>query len=236
LLAKLGAPPRSQSFHFAAKQAGRPDVVKVVERALESRKRARIEYRAASRNGASSHVHIEPLVLTVADRPYVRAYCVERGAERTYKIDRITRIELTKDPATYRPERPAAEAFARSVKVWSGDVTTVKIRLDPEVAWRAGEYPLVSGQTLVHEASGSVVLEARVEGMVETAHWVLGWGGAAEALEPPDLRDRVRTELAKALGKYQRPGPAKARASRAPEEKATRRTSGRLTQAGTRGA
>ena len=236
LLAKLAAPAKSPSVRFTSKQAGRPDVVKAVERALESRKRARIEYRAASRNGASSCVHIEPLVLTVADRPYVRAYCVERAAERTYKIDRITRIELTKEPATYRPEHPPAEALARAVKVWSGDLTTVKIRLDPEVAWRAGEYPLVSGQTLLHEANGSVVLEARVEGIVETANWVLGWGGAAEALEPPALRERVRAELAKALGKYQRPGPVKARARRAAEEKATRRISGRLTQAGTRGA
>jgi predicted DNA-binding transcriptional regulator YafY len=236
LLSKLKPPERQQRFQFSAKQPGRPNILKVVESALEYGRRARIEYRAASRNGARTSVHIEPLVLTVAERPYVRAYCVERNAERTYKIDRIAHIELTQEPSTYRPQQTPIETSSRSVKVWTGDPTTVKIRLEPEVAWRAGEYPLVRDQVITTHRDGSAVLVARVEGIVETTHWVLGWGGAAEALAPAALRDLVRAELAKALGKYQRPGPTKTRGRKEPQQKSTRRFAGRLTQVGTRGA
>jgi proteasome accessory factor C len=234
LLAKLKPPDSQQSFQFAAKRSGRPDVLKTIESALQMRKRAYIEYRAASRNGAATAVHIEPLILKLAERPYVRAYCVERDAERTYKLDRIARIELTNEPATYRSKN--AQTFARAVKVWTGEPVVVRVRLDPDVAWRAEEYPLIPEQKLVYEPDGSALLEACVAGVVETAHWVLGWGGAAEALGPPELRDRVSRELAKALEKYERrPGPAKAR--RTPrEQKSTARETGRLTQAGTRGA
>jgi proteasome accessory factor C len=222
-LEKLRPNEPQQSFRFAPRAPGQPDILKTVERALLYGRRARIEYRAASRNGAPSSVHIEPLLLNVAEgEPYLRAYCVERGAERTYKVARIANVELTDEPSTYRPVRAPAEAFAHSVKAWSGEATTVRIRLDADVAWRAQEYPLVPDQVLEARPDGGVVVEARVAGIVEATRWILSWGGAAEALEPPELRSATRTELAKALGKYDGPGPAKA-AKRKTTERETRR-------------
>jgi predicted DNA-binding transcriptional regulator YafY len=231
-LQKLRPNEPQQSFRFAGRPAGRPEILKTVERALRYGRRARIEYRAASRNGASTSVHIEPLLLNVAEgEPYLRAYCVERSAERTYKVARIAQVELTEERSTYRPERAPGEAFAHSVKAWSGEVSTVRIKLDPEVAWRAQEYPLVPDQKLGTIRDGSVVVEARVAGIVEATRWVLSWGGAAEALEPAELRSATRAELAKALRKYDRPGPAKAVKRRTTERATTRLTNGETRRA-----
>lgn len=180
-----------QTLRFAARAAGRPELLKAVDQSLRSGKRARIEYRAASRNGAPSLVHIEPLLLNVAEgAPYLRAFCVERAAERTYKLARIVHFELTDEPATYRPAQAPSAAFAHSVKAWSGETTIVKIKLDSDVAWRAHEYPLVLDQKVVPAHDGSVVVEARVAGIIEASRWVLSWGGAAEALEPPGTERR----------------------------------------------
>ncbi len=231
-LEKLGPNEPQQTLRFAPRSSGQPDLLKAVDRALHYGRRARIEYRAASRNGASSFVHIEPLLLNVAEgEPYLRAYCVERGAERTYKVARIARFELTDERVTYRPAQAPKETFANSVKAWSGEVVTVKIKLDPEVAWRAREYSLVPDQTLETMPDGSVIVAARVSGIVEATHWVLSWGGAAEALEPLALRHATRAALVRALGKYDGPGPAKAsrRKSTEPERR-------RLANGGTRDA
>lgn len=215
-----------ESFRFTERAQGEPHILQSVERALQQRRRARIEYRAASRNGAASSVHIEPLLFNVADgQPYARAYCVERAAERTYKLARIVRVEVTNEPATYRPSRPPAEAFTHSVKAWSGEAVAVKIKLDSEVAWRAHEYPLVADQRIEATSDGAVIVHARVAGIVEALRWVLSWGGAAEALEPKGLRDAACAELRKALGKYGGPGPAKARSKRKSDGQET----GRLT-------
>jgi proteasome accessory factor C len=231
-LEKLRPNEVQQSFRFAARAAGQPEILKTVERALLYGRRARIEYRAASRNGASSSVHIEPLLLNVAEgEPYLRAYCVERAAERTYKVARIAQVELTDQPSTYRPTRAPAEAFARSVKAWSGEATAVRIRLDAEVAWRAQEYPLVADQVLEARTDGSVVVEAHVAGIVEATRWILSWGGAAEALEPVELRSATRAELAKALGKYDGPGPVKAARRKSTERATTRLTGGETRRA-----
>lgn len=232
LLVKVRAPEPQQSFRFPERNAGRPEILRTVERALKSRRRVRIEYRAASRGGSPTSVHIEPLVFSFADRqPYVRAYCVERDAERTYKLDRIERAEFTSDPATYGRDGRAENAFEHAVKAWTGSPTRVKVKLDRSVAWRADEYRLVPEQKIERRRDGAAVVEARVAGIVETSSWVLAWGGAAEALEPPALRELVQKELGKALSKYQRPGPAKAH-----RRKSTARLSSRVTRGGTRGA
>ncbi len=231
-LEKLRPNEPQQVFRFAPRNSGQPDVLKAVDQALHYRRRARIEYRAASRNGASSVVHIEPLLLNVAEgEPYLRAFCVERGAERTYKVARIASFELTRERTTYRPARAPKETFAHSVKAWSGEVVNVKIRLDPEVAWRAREYPLIPDQAIEPVQDGSVVIAASVAGIIEATQWILSWGGAAEALEPPALREATRAALAKALGKYDGPGPAKA-----VRRKSTQLQTRRLVNGGNRGA
>ena len=228
-LSKLRPAEPQHSFRFATKAVGHPHVVRLVERAIRTKRRARIEYRAVSRGGASSVVHVEPLLLRVSDgNPYFRAYCVERAAERTYKIARVVKIELTDEAATHVPRVAADEAYAGAVKTWSGDLTTVRISLDPDVAWLAVEYPLVRDQRVEPSKDGGVVIEARVAGVIEAARWVLSWGGAAEALAPLELRKAVRAELARALEKYDRPGPAKAA-----RRKAAGRATGRLMQGGT---
>lgn len=231
LLASLRPPKRQTSFRFPEPPPGRPDVLKAIERAQQGRRRARIEYRAASRGGKATRVHIEPLLLNVADsEPYVRAYCVERGAERTYKVRRIAAVHVTDEPATYRPPEPPERAFENSIKVWTGEPTRVAVKLDASVAWLAEEYPLVANQTITTLPDEAARIEARVSGILEAARWVLGWGGAAEALEPMSLRRAVRDELAAALGKYDKPGPAKGGRKRTTEER-----SDRLKQAGTGG-
>lgn len=241
LLAKLRPSERQQVFQFAERGAGKPDVMSVIEKAIELGRRARIEYRAASRGGVPTSVSIEPLVIAVADgRPYVRAFCVERDGERTYKLHRIVKAELSEERASHRPSSLRPAVFALSVKAWSGEPTEVQIKLDAEVAWRAEEYPLIRDQSVVRNPDGTALVRARVAGVVETARWVLGWGGAAEALAPAALRQFVRQELAKANRKYR--GPARTRGHRASNAAVVTRgtrsapRAGRLTQGGTREA
>jgi len=230
LLSKLRPVELQATFQFAAARGGgHARTLKLVEQAMQTGRRARIEYRSVSRRGGVDVVHVEPYFLRVADgETYVRAWCVERAAERTYKLARVSAISLTDEQATHTRKNPPDDAFSRSIKAWSGDPTTVRIAIDQDLAWLAEEYPLVSDQRTSKARNGSTVIEAEVAGIVETAKWVLSWGGVAEALEPPELRSLVRGELAKALNKYRAPGPAKTKAQ--PE---ARPRTGRLTRGGT---
>lgn len=222
---------RQTAFGFAdaRKPPPAPKVVRTIEKALEKQRRVVIEYRAASRGGAVNRVHIEPLVMSVAEAdPYVLAFCVERNEQRTYKLSRIQRAEVTKERSVRRPQAISSVPFDRAVKAWSGALSVVKVRLDSSVAWLAREYPL-PGQTEHPNPDGSVTLEAKVAGLVEVRSRILAWGATAEVLEPAELREAVRAELAGALRKYDGPGPAKAGALKS--SGAARRS---LNQGGTR--
>lgn len=233
LLSKLRPVEPQKTFQFAtARASGYARAVKVVEQAIQTRRRACIEYRSVSRRGSANVVRVEPYFVRVADgETYFRGWCVERGAERTYKLARVAGITLTDEPATHTPTSVSSQAFSRALKAWVGEPTIVKIRIDRNVAWLADEYPLARDQRVVKHRDGGITVEAEVAGIVETAKWVLSWGGVAEALEPPELRSMVRGELAKALHKYDPSGPAKTRARREVDN-----TSSRLTRGGTEGA
>jgi predicted DNA-binding transcriptional regulator YafY len=209
LLAKLRPSEAQLSLRLGPQAPARPNILKVVDAARRAGRRARIEYRAVARGGRASTVHIEPLeVRLVRGEPYVRAFCAERGAERTYKLSRISDIRLSEQRATYR-RRTEAEPFAKSLKAWSGEFVKVGVRLDAGVAWLASEYAL-PGQRITQGDDGSVLVEAEVSGLVEVMRWVLGWGGSADAVYPPALRDALAREFGRAAARYRRgPGPAK---------------------------
>ncbi len=230
LLGKLRPVDPQETFQFAtARASGHARTLKLIEQAIQMKRRTRIEYRAVSRRGSPAVVHVEPYFLRVAEgEAYVRGWCVERSAERTYKLARITAVALTDEQATHSPKECPPEVFERAIKAWSGAPMTVRVAIDRDFAWLADEYPLVPDQRTLKSRNGSAVIEAHVAGIVETAKWVLSWGGVAEALEPPELRSMVRGELAKALNKYGPPGPAKAKVRRE-----ARPATGRLTRGGT---
>jgi predicted DNA-binding transcriptional regulator YafY len=49
------------------------------------------------------------------------------------------------------------------------------------------------------KADGSVIeFQADLSGLEEITRWVLSWGSKAKVLGPPELKKRVREELAKA--------------------------------------
>jgi len=231
LLAKLRPIEPQERFQFVGGPVSHPRVLKVVEQAIRTKRRARIEYRSVARRGKPSVVHVEPYFLRVAGgESYFRGWCVERDAERTYKLARIAAIALTEERATHPQGSSPSQVFSGAVKAWSGESTTVRVGIEEPAAWLIDEYPLARDQRVLKHRDGSATVEARVAGVVETAKWVLSWGGFAEALEPPELRALVRGELVKALDKYGARGPAKTK----PRMEATRRA-GRLTRGGTAG-
>jgi predicted DNA-binding transcriptional regulator YafY len=122
---------------------------------------------------------------------------------RTFKARRISSAKALRSKCVV-PETAliAPEDRARSVKVWSDAPVDVRVRIDAAASRYVHEWPLVPGQRLERAPKGAVDVCARVYGLVETMRWVLRWGGAAEALEPPELREQVASEIRRAMAHY----------------------------------
>jgi proteasome accessory factor B len=203
LLASYADRPAGTShIAFAKRRAIAPDLVKKLDRALTNQRRARIRYRGANADKPSWRL-VDPLGLHhVKGHLYFIAHDDARDATRTFKLDRITAVEVLPDKATAHPDFDLHKLFAHSAKAWTNDEIEVAVRLDKSVARFAHEYPLVHDQAVTDEKGGAVVVRARVAGVTEAMRWVLGWGRAAEALEPRELREAVGAELRAAAGHY----------------------------------
>jgi predicted DNA-binding transcriptional regulator YafY len=144
---------------------------------------------------------IEPSALTRA--LYLVGYDEERKARRTFKVERILGASLT--PEVF-DEASGATLARELLRAW--DVITdqpierVVVRFSPEVAQRVGETTWHPSQETTIGEDGWLTWTAQVAGIQEIRSWILGWGGEAEVIEPATLRERVRDELVRAVGRY----------------------------------
>lgn len=222
LLARFRGPQTTQPkiAARASKALHDPAVARSVERALASRKKLGIVYRGARRE-------VDPAALRLAGRhAYLVAWDAEKNAWRTFKLARIEGAEVLAAPIVPHPAFDEHVLFGRAVHVWHAAPVLVRVRLAPDVANIAREYPLIDDQRVARQPDGSAIVEARVAGIVEATRWVLGWGRAAEALAPPELRDAVESELSGALARYAGPGVVKG-AARVAENGAGKRKAAR---------
>lgn len=187
----------------------RPEVAAVIEAALESKRQLEMRYRAAS-TGRTERRLVDPAALRL-DRSdvYLVAWDHRRDDWRTFKLARVLHAKALPNKVAPHPAYDEDELFGHAVRAWHGEPVDVRVRLSADVAPVAAEYPLVPDQRLLPQPDGSVIVEARVAGIIETTRWVLGWGAAAEALGPPGLRTAVEVELTGAIAHYGRPGVRK---------------------------
>jgi len=212
LLSKLSSDQPTDNAHTVAahvSQAPRhavdPRTLHAIERALLGHRQLELRYRAASRSGQEMLYTIDPLRLRwVGDHLYLCAYVPERGDARKFKVIRIVAAKVLRTPAQHHPEWTDDRLFKHAVKIWNGEPVDVSVRLSPEVAHLAAEYPLIPDQRIDSRPDGSALVHAHVAGLVEARRWVLSWGGSAEAVAPPALREAIRDDLETALQRYLR--------------------------------
>jgi predicted DNA-binding transcriptional regulator YafY len=179
-----------------------PDKVQIIDNAIQKKQRIRIRYRGA-KDPRPVWRNVDPLALHLAgDDLYLIAFDLDRDDWRTFKAVRISHVTPLGDKAAAHPGYEEKELFKRSVKIWRGEEVDVAIRVASDVARIASEWPLVPDQSVEDLPDGSVIIRARVSGIVETTRWVLGWGKNAEALSPSSLRKAVHQELDRALSNY----------------------------------
>jgi len=166
-----------------------------------SQRRVKISYRALTRERPTQRV-IEPYFIEPAapgHASYVIAYCHRTNSLRTFKIERIEAVEPTAEPYTIPPDfDPSAFLSSSWGIVVKGEVKTIKLKFDPEIARIMEETVWHPSQVLEKQGDGSVIMTLRVTDTVELRSWILGWGEKVEVLEPAEIREKI-VKTAKAM-------------------------------------
>ncbi len=143
---------------------------------------------------------IDPLRIDfVLDKHYLRGFCHKNQAVRSFRLDRILRLELT-------TQRISDEALAAEIpeEVFGDGAReiTVKIAADPEAAEIFWNFPSYSNLTT---KDGQIVGEIMVGSLRALGRHITRYGGLVRVLEPQEAKVAVKAFAEAALSPQQAP-------------------------------
>lgn len=183
-----------------ANHSGHQETIRTVQRALIHRKKLSGLYRTPYAQEPLS-LTLEPIRLCLIKQAwYLIARKEGEAAPKAFRIMRFPSLKMLEKPASVPEEFDLAAFFGNAWGVYRGEKTyDVNIRFTPDAA------PLVT-ETIWHrtqqaqpQSDGSVILSFQVDGLEEIVHWILGWTGRAEVINPPELRELLVGYLRKGL-------------------------------------
>jgi predicted DNA-binding transcriptional regulator YafY len=173
-------------------------------------------YRSLSRP-VEERITILPYALVLhRDSIYCIGHHVQRGEIRTFVLDRMRNTEFSvTERFDVPPDFNLDDYFQGEFGIWKGGKRQkVVIDFDAHAAPYVRMRRAHESQKLSALPGGGVRLTMTVGNLNPVASWVLEWGKCARVVEPPELVERVKSELKDALAGYQRSAPAKRRKAR----------------------
>nr|WP_211177463.1 WYL domain-containing protein [Pseudonocardia acidicola] len=166
-----------------------------VRAALENGRALRIRYYTAGRDAVSRRT-VDPMrLLLVEGRGYLEAWCRRAEGVRLFRLDRVEAVEQLDEPAAPPPEAEPTDVSAGLFRPTAEHRTAV-LALEPQARWIAEYYPV---DEVVELADGRARVALRYADPGWLVRLVLGLGGGARVLEPPELAAAVAQRAREAL-------------------------------------
>jgi predicted DNA-binding transcriptional regulator YafY len=185
------------------------EVFRVLAQAWSESRKVRIAYRSLQSPAASTRVlspyYIEPV--EAEQSFYVLGHDSQSGQLRTFKLDRITAIELLPDrfqiPDDFDPLDQLRSAWGI---MWADEGRApeqVVLHFDPDIAREIKERYWHPMQQLSDLPGGGCRFEVTVGHSSELRRWIRRWGlHKVEVLEPQWLREEFLSEAQAAVTRY----------------------------------
>lgn len=167
-----------------------------VRDAMAAERALRIRYYTAGRDAVSQRT-IDPMrLLIVEGRGYLEAWCRRAEGVRLFRLDRVEDVQVLDEPSAPPPDAEPTD-LSEGLFRPSTEHRTAVLLLEHDALWVAEYYPVDE----VQEIDGD---RARVLLRFSDPAWlvrlVLGLGGRARILEPPELAEAVARRAREALG------------------------------------
>ncbi len=188
------------SFRTSAEPILNLEIFDALAKATSQRQQLKLTYRKPGKKETESRL-IDPYHLAnINGEWFLFAYDHARKDIRTFVPARVHAIEKTGN-TFYRSEKFSLEKRLRdSFGVHSAEGKfDVVIRCNEEIADYIREKKWHESQQLIERKDGGVELRLKLSSLAEIERWILGWGGDAIALQPPELVRTIRSAAEKIL-------------------------------------
>jgi predicted DNA-binding transcriptional regulator YafY len=185
-----------------------PKVFETCLNAIRQSKAIRIRYRSPYGDGNEKAYELSPWgVFFRAHAWYLWAGNPAVGEARTFRVSRVSQVAIEERHMDMEPPADGLAAFAQSA--WYAcpgePCHKVTVRVRPPLADVVAETPWHFSQALEKEEGGAIRLSAKVPDLDEVARWVMASSPYAEVLEPPALREKIRTLAGETAEKHGHP-------------------------------
>ncbi len=188
------------SFRTRAEPLLNLEIFDALGKATARRQQIQIQYRKPGRRDAELRL-VDPYHLAnINGEWFLFAFDHLRQDVRTFVPARIKAIKPT-GKTFPRPQKFSLEKRLRdSFGVYSaqGEFQVV-LRFNETVAEYIREKRWHDSQELIELKNGGVELRLKLSSLAEIERWVMGWGGNAVAVKPPELAEMVKKSAQKIL-------------------------------------
>lgn len=154
--------------------------------------------------GQMSRRTVEPVQLLFKEYTwYLRAFCRERNAWRTFKLVRMKRVEILDEMFVPREDddQGTGDSFGDNREAGS-PFTVIDIRIDKKEAYRIYDRFEEDEIEVLPDGNFMVHMRAEVDDWVYGV--ILGFGSSAEVLAPEEIRQEVRRRILEMAKRYGR--------------------------------
>ena len=180
--------------------------IDVVLRGLLNQFKLALHYRSQK---GERHYSVQPYTLVMhRDALYLNAWVENYGEIRTFRVDNILAVSLTKDYFDYPMEYSPAIFYERSFGVYKGDdgkKITVVIEFPDKLYDYVANRTWIANQEISSVQEGKFLMKVVVSNLFEIFHWVMSIGSEARVIEPEELIGMVKGEVVKMLAQYDLP-------------------------------
>lgn len=127
---------------------------------------------------------------------YLQAYCLQRQDYRTFKISRISGLQLTGTQFLELLSPPAIDSFPPAE-----NCPTIRLRIHKSLAYRI--YDEFDRRMITTDESGDLLLTVQMPEDTWLYGYLLSFGSALEVLSPEHVRHRLAEESKKILANNQ---------------------------------
>ena len=145
---------------------------------------------------------IEPYA--IGQSTHVIGWSDSSAALRTFKVERIERAELTRQPYEVVAGFDAGTLLSEAWGIWYSDREPVEVvlKFNCQAARRVAETRWHRSEKTTLLEDGSMLWRGRIAEPQEMMPWIRSWGAQVEVLEPQGLRAALGEDMRKAAELY----------------------------------
>lgn len=173
--------------------------MRLLRQAVDGNMVLKINYHSVS--SGESVRSVDPYFIVFRNHAwYLLGYCHRHNEMRVFRVDRIRKVTLTTGEFQRDYGCTLEKYFESSWGVYTGEKVEIKLLLFGKAAAVVSDGKRHASQKIVKREDGSVEYTATVAGTEEILRWIIGFGGEALVISPPELAAQVRrvaTEILK---------------------------------------